>query len=815
MKKQNNTLALPLITLYDGILFPGTILHVPVYDPRNAYTAAKAINDESNVFCVLAIDPTPGTVISKDTLAPVGVVAKVRQFLRGDRTTPPEVILEGMFRMVLDGVERTDDGLLCRLDEFVPEPYKADSRYDSALRRKVTTLLKEYITKADSSEITEPEGMENAAKLSIGDFADTVASCMLSLSAARQQTVLETANERERLESVLSALKGELDYFELEGDIDSKVHSAMDDNQREFYLREQLRIINEELGEVSGDDVSVYSEKLAKLSLPEKIKSKLAEEIQRLGRMQEVSPDASIIRTYLDKCLALPWNIFTEDDFNLEKARAVLDRDHYGMKEVKDRIIEYLAAISRAPKLKGQIICLAGPPGVGKTSIGKSIAEATGRKYERLSLGGVDDEAELRGHRRTYIGAMPGRIINAMINAGSMNPLILLDEVDKLGSGGFRGDPAAALLEILDGEQNFEFTDHYIDFPFDLSNVLFVTTANDKFAIPDALRDRMEIIELPSYTHTEKFNIAKKHLIPKQRKAHNIKASELRITDAAVNAIIEHYTREAGVRVLERNIAKICRKADIRFLKGETKVSVTPKNLSDYLGAAKIREDDDDNSDAVGAVNGLAWTSVGGVIMNCEVIAFPGTGKVKVTGSLGGVMKESVGIALSLVRSRAAEYGIRSDYYKKHDIHVHFPEGAVPKDGPSAGITITTALFSAFSDTPVRGDVAMTGEITLRGNVLPIGGLREKTMAAYRRRINTVIIPEKNLPDLEEIDEEVKNNIRFVPVRTIDEVLKTAFVKMPEPIEDPEDPTADPTDDESSYSDQNEPLSLSCNIQND
>ena len=779
---------LPIITLYDCVLYPGAMMHLPLFDPRNIFTVAKAVSEDREVFCVLVKDPKPGTQINEDNLHHVGVTATVRQFLRGDRTTPPEVVLEGGSRMIINSIDPTDEGLVCRLTEFPKtEDTRGNKRYDRALLRKVRTLFNLYMSRVERNIGDIPDLPDNVGETALGIAADSVASNMVTLSTEQQQLILECQNGRDRLELVLSGLEGELDFFELEGKIDNKVHSAMDDNQREFYLREQLRVISEELGEVGGDDVSVYSEKLAALTLPEKVRSKLAEEIQRLGRMPEASPDSSVIRTYLDKCLALPWNIFSEEDFSLDKARKILDRDHYGMKDVKDRIIEYLAAIARAPKLKGQIICLAGPPGVGKTSIGKSIAEATGRKYERLSLGGVDDEAELRGHRRTYIGSMPGRIINAMINAGTMNPLILLDEVDKLGSGGFRGDPAAALLEILDGEQNCEFTDHYVDFPFDLSNVLFVTTANNKYAIPDALRDRMEVIELPSYTHTEKFNIAKKHLIPKQRKEHNIKASELKITDAAVNSIIENYTAEAGVRILERNIAKICRKADIRFLNGESKVSVTPKNLADFLGTPKHRDNERDNSDAVGAVNGLAWTSIGGVIMKCEVITFPGSGKVKVTGSLGDVMKESVGIALSLVRSRAARYGIKSNYYRKTDIHVHFPEGAIPKDGPSAGITITTALFSALSDTPVRGDVAMTGEITLRGNVLPIGGLREKAMAAYRHGKKTVIIPEMNIPDLDEIDDEVKNSITFIPVKTIDEVLRNAFTGMPDPVSPAED----------------------------
>lgn len=518
-------------------------------------------------------------------------------------------------------------------------------------------------------------------------------------------------------------------------------------------------------------------------AMNENAKKKLLGECRRLQRMSPASPDANVLRTYIEKCLEIPWGKYSKEKTKISAAVKVLERDHYGLKDVKERITEMLAARIVSPEIKGQIICLAGPPGVGKTSIAKSIATATGRNYARMSLGGVRDEAEIRGHRRTYIGAIPGRIIDALVNAGTMNPLILLDEVDKL-SADVKGDPSSALLEALDAEQNHSFRDHYVELPVDLSQVLFITTANDKNAIPDALRDRMEVIDITSYTFEEKFHIAKKHLLPKQMKEHALTKDALRVTDGAIRAVIEGYTREAGVRKLERQIAKICRKKTLAIANGESgKTVVDESMLESLLGIRKFRDDANENEDAVGVVNGLAWTSVGGELLKAEALIMDGTGKLETTGSLGDVMVESVKAAVSFIRSRCDSLGIASDFYKTKDIHVHFPEGAVPKDGPSAGITVTTALVSALTGRPVSAKIAMTGEVTLRGRVLAIGGLREKAMAAYRMNIPTVIIPAQNVPDLQEIDDAVKEKITFIPVRHVDEVLELALCELPEAAE--------------------------------
>ncbi len=554
----------------------------------------------------------------------------------------------------------------------------------------------------------------------------------------------------------------------------------MDRNQKEYYLREQMRIIEEELGEAEGDDIGSLRRMIEESAMSEEAKKKLLGECRRLQRMSPASPDANVLRTYIEKCLEIPWGKYSKEKTAINTAIKVLERDHYGLKDVKERIVEMLAARIVSPGIKGQIICLAGPPGVGKTSIAKSIATATGRNYARMSLGGVRDEAEIRGHRRTYIGSIPGRLIDALVNAGTMNPLILLDEVDKLSSD-VKGDPSSALLEALDAEQNHAFRDHYIELPVDLSQVLFITTANDKNAIPEALRDRMEVIDIASYTYEEKFHIAKKHLLPKQMKEHALTKNDLRVTDGALRAVIEGYTREAGVRKLERQIAKICRKKTLAIAKGETgKLTVDENMLESLLGIRRFREDESETEDAVGVVNGLAWTSVGGELLKAEAIVVDGTGKLETTGSLGDVMIESVKAAVSFIRSRSEVLGIASDFYKTKDIHVHFPEGAVPKDGPSAGITVTTALVSALTGRPVSAKIAMTGEVTLRGRVLAIGGLREKAMAAYRMNIPTVIIPAQNVADLQEVDEAVKERITFIPVRHVDEVLELALCEKPE-----------------------------------
>ena len=601
----------------------------------------------------------------------------------------------------------------------------------------------------------------------------------LNIDIEDKQRILEESNYVKRLELLAGVLESENDILNVEHDIFEKVKEQVDQNQREYYLREQLKAITDELGEGENvqEEADVYRRKIEELHLESEVRDKLLEETDRLSKMPPNSHESSVIRGYLDTCLALPWNKKTAEKIDLEKAKKQLDKNHYGLEKVKERILELLAVRKLAPDIKGQIICLVGPPGVGKTSIAKDIAAAMGRKYTRISLGGMKDESDIRGHRKTYIGAMPGRIMNAVKLAGSRNALILLDEIDKMGND-FRGDPASAMLEVLDPEQNFAFRDHYIEVPFDLSDILFITTANDMSTIPEPLFDRMEVIELSSYTREEKFQIAKRHLVKKEMKRHGLTAKELKITDDAIYALLDFYTREAGVRNLERIIGSLCRKAAKKIVAGGTsKVVINGDNITDFLGVKKYKPETIQSENSVGLVNGLAWTSVGGDMLQVEVAILDGGGKIELTGNLGDVMKESARTAISYVRSCTDKYGIEHDFYKTKDIHIHVPEGAVPKDGPSAGITLCTAIVSALANIPVRREVAMTGEITLRGRVLPIGGLREKTMAAYRAGIKTVIIPQDNMPDLEEIDPVVKEALSFVPASEVETVLKAALIR--------------------------------------
>jgi len=580
-----------------------------------------------------------------------------------------------------------------------------------------------------------------------------------------------------RLTVLLSVLTKEIEILAVENEIHAQVKESINRNQRNVVLREQMRIISSQLEGEDMDEEDDYHLKISELDLEEEISSKLHKEADRLTKLPPASQESFVIRNYLDTVLELPWNKESKSKVNIKKAESILDKDHYGLKKVKERILESIAVYAMNPDVKGQIICLVGPPGVGKTSIGRSIAKALGRKYVRISLGGVRDESDIRGHRKTYVGAMPGRIINAMIQAGTKNPLILFDELDKM-SNDFRGDPSAAMLEVLDGEQNKEFRDHYIELPFDLSDVMFITTANTTQTIPAPLLDRMEVIDITSYTRDEKFHIAKDHLIPKQIKQHGLKNTQMKISEDGIFKLIDSYTKEAGVRNLERNIGSLCRKTAKEIVYGNTKkIKFTSKNINEYLGVEKHISESRSDKDETGLVNGLAWTSVGGVLMPLEVLVLDGKGTTEVTGSLGDVMKESAKIAVSYSRSVADKYSIDKEFYKNKDIHIHAPEGAVPKDGPSAGVTMVTAMISALSGIKVRSDVAMTGEITLHGKVLPIGGLREKTMAAYKEGIKTVIIPAKNKPDLEEVDDVVKENIRFVLAETIEDVLDNALVK--------------------------------------
>lgn len=771
-----NMLSVPVLALRGLVIFPDMTLHFDVGRSASIAALKYALSHNEKIFLVTQRDISEENPLITG-LYRTGVIGTVKQILRiSESEKTLRVIVEGERRAVISELISTKPFLRGLVSLREDRPVTADNYdYETALIRHTHEAFADY---CDAATRIPGDLFTKMIKITdSGLLSDKIAG-EIFLPVDEKQHLLDELDPIKRLEYLLVVLSHETELLILEERINNQVQEQMDKNQHEYYLREQLKAIYDELGE--GEDTPEESDKyimkIKKSAIPEESKEKLFEEVRRLAKMSSSAPDANVIRTYLDKCLALPWGIYTQDNLKLTNARRVLDAEHYGLKDVKERIIEVLAARALSPNIKGQIICLAGPPGVGKTSIARSVATAMNKNYARISLGGVRDEAEIRGHRRTYIGAIPGRIINALIDAKSANPLILLDEIDKL-NGDFKGDPAAALLEVLDGEQNNTYCDHFIELPFDLSKVLFITTANDKYAIPEPLRDRMDIIDLGSYTHEEKFNIAKKHLIPKQLKEHNIDKKQLKFTDKAIRTMIDGYTKEAGVRQLERLIAKIARKSAVRFVDGfDGTISVSDKNTAEFLGPVKFREDLTKNSDEIGLVNGLAWTSVGGEMLQVEVSILDGSGKLELTGSLGDVMKESAKTAVSLVRSQAAQFQIDKDFYKTKDIHIHVPEGAVPKDGPSAGVTMTTALLSALASVPVKGDVAMTGEITLRGRVLPIGGLKEKSMAAYRHGMKKVIIPYENAPDIEEIDEAVKEKLTFVPVKHISEVLSEALV---------------------------------------
>ncbi len=775
-EKQNTAerpkMILPVLALRGLALFPGMVLHFDVGRKKSLLALNAAMHGNQMVLLVpqedlREDDPPP------EHLCPVGVVARVRQVLR-QSGEGIRVLVEGKHRAGIAEILQEEPFLLAEVERLTDKRV-ANYQKGEALMRMVKEAFQSYAEKAPRMAPDVMIGVQSAEKP--GELADYIAANVMQ----DYNSKLELLCERSpiiRLQKLLLMLKNESDLLELENEIGDKVREQVDTNQREYYLREQLKVILDELGDGDNpqDDAEEYRQKIAKLALPDEIAQQLNKECSRLAKMPMGSHEANVVRNYLDACLELPWNISSKVSIDLHKAQKVLDKDHYGLEKVKERILEMLAVRKLAPDIKGQIICLVGPPGVGKTSIAKSIAKAVGVQYVRVALGGVRDESDIRGHRRTYIGAMPGRIIAAIKQAGTNNPLILLDEIDKLGND-FRGDPTSALLEVLDAEQNNTFHDHYIDLPFDLSHVLFITTANDAGAIPAPLLDRMDVIELSSYTHEEKFQIAKKYLLPKQLKKHGILPKQLHVSDNALHEIIDGYTREAGVRNLERTLAKLLRKAARQFASGqEKKITVDVKNLEEFLGARKFKRDMPDQRDEVGVVTGLAWTAVGGETMPIEVAVMEGSGKLELTGSLGDVMKESAHAALTCVRCRAEQLQIKPDFYKTCDIHIHVPEGAVPKDGPSAGIAMATALASALSKRPVRHDVAMTGEITLRGKVLPIGGLKEKSMAAYRQGIKTVIIPKDNQPDLDEIDPAVKEAVTFVPVEYVDAVLQQALL---------------------------------------
>ena len=762
----------PTLALRGITVFPGALFHFDVGRQKSIQAMEHAMANGQRIFLVTQRDmgvDDPG----QDDLFGIGTYCRVRQILRipGDNI---RVLVEGRQRAMLQCITQ-DTPFLTADIELLPEiePSRRTKR-DMAMIRSAQEAFITYA--ALLPQMASDVMMKVMSGGDLGELSDYIAQ-NTQMSFDKKQLLLETQDPRRRMELLLRMLTQETDILQLEQDIQDKVKVQMDKGQRDYYLREQIKAINEELGE--GEDAlseaQEYLAKIAEKHLPQEVEDKLIKEAKRLGKMQSSSPESGISRNYLDICLDLPWNDVKKENNDIQKARAVLDEDHYGLDKVKERILEFFAVKNLTGGVKGQILCLAGPPGVGKTSVAQSIARCMGRDYARLSLGGVRDEAEIRGHRKTYIGAMPGRIITALRQAGSRNCLILIDEIDKLGSD-YKGDPASALLEVFDTEQNGAFRDHFVELPFDLSDVLFITTANDKSAIPGPLLDRMEVIDLPGYTDLEKIQIARKHIIPKQLKKHGLKAQNFRLDDGALQMLIASYTRESGVRTMERLIAKLCRKTAKHMTEtGKRSLHFTESNLPDYLGVPIFSPEKPLEQPECGVVNGLAWTSAGGEMLEVEAIAVDGTGKVELTGNLGAVMKESAQAAVTYLRSRAKELELPPDFHTKKDIHIHFPEGAVPKDGPSAGITTATAVFSALSGRKVPKNIAMTGEITLRGRVLPIGGLREKTMAAYRNHADTVIIPAENKKDLADIDPLVREHLSFILAEHMDQVLDAVF----------------------------------------
>lgn len=772
---------LPCIATRDIVLFPNMTLHFDIARERSLNALNNAMKADRRIFLTAQKDirveePTRSDVYN------IGVVAQIKQVVKSDDRNVTRVFVEGICRGELEEMYVIDGDALECTTKLLPtyEKTQAEGEEITALMREVKRLFKSY------TERVPRMPRELIVSVHTASDAQTLfenVAYNIFIPTPERQALLEAATVDDKLELLAAILGKEIEVMSIEKEIQDRVAVHFDKIQKEAYLREQLRIISDELGESYdeldelGEDDKYYNEILA-LGLGEEHQEKLLSELRRMRKMPPTSQEAALISEYLDTCIALPWHNASDETYDVVKAQKILDKDHYGLTKVKERILETIAVKQLSPEVRGQIICLYGPPGVGKTSIGKSIAKALGRKYVRVSLGGVNDEADVRGHRKTYIGAMPGRILDAIKRSGVNNPVMLLDEIDKLTSN-TRGDPAAALLEALDSEQNKEFRDHYVEIPFDLSRVMFITTANELDTIPAPLLDRMEVIELSSYTREEKLNIAKKHLVPKQLRENGLKAAQVKFTQSAIYKLIDSYTKEAGVRKLERQIASLCRKAAAKIVRGEAeKISFTEKNIKDFLGAEKIKPEVMAGRQEIGVVNGLAWTSAGGVLMPLEAIVLDGKGKVEATGSLGDVMKESATIAVSYCRSVAKQYGIDPEFYSKKDIHIHAPEGAVPKDGPSAGVTLVTALVSVLSGRPVRGDVAMTGEITLTGRVLPIGGLREKTMAAYKNGIKTVIIPMANKPDLDEVDEKVLEGMEFVFAERISDVLEKALVSQ-------------------------------------
>ena len=762
---------MPILALRGLTVFPEQTVHFDVGRPKSVKALDAAMKADQTIMLVpqkdiLVDDPKLVDLYS------IGTICKVKQVLRAQGENL-RVLVTGISRASIMEVNQTDP-YMSGIVESVPEQNEHDSPRSRALRREAVNVYGMYIEQTEQpAQVVQ---LKILASESNAFIADTIAQNS-GIDFKDKAKLLCQLNSTKRLEMTVKLIKQEVEVLRLESDIQQKTRSSIDQNQKDYYLREQMKVIREELGE--GDEESEFSEyiqKIQALKLDEASEKKLLKDVERIRKQPFGSSEAAVLRNYLDTLLELPWNKKTKERIDIGIARKILDQDHFGMEKVKERILEAIAVRQMAPEMPPQIICLVGPPGVGKTSISYSIAKSLNRKMARISLGGVHDEAEIRGHRKTYVGAMPGRIMTAMTQAGSCNPLLLLDEIDKLGSD-HRGDPSAALLEVLDAEQNHTYRDHYLEVPYDLSDVMFITTANTLDTVPRPLLDRMEVIELGSYTDEEKLMIANDHLIPKQLKKHGLKKAQLRITDDAIREIITCYTRESGVRNLERSFGEICRKSAMRILSMETpkRITVTGNNIEDFLGIRKFLPDRLPCADQVGLVTGLAWTSVGGETLEVEVNVMDGTGKLELTGNLGDVMKESAHAALSYIRTNAEKLGISTDFYKTKDIHVHFPEGAVPKDGPSAGVTMCTAIVSALTGRSVRRDIAMTGEISLRGRVMRIGGLKEKTMAALRHGIRTVIIPKENERDLEEIDQTVRRQLNFISAQTVDTVLNAAL----------------------------------------
>lgn len=771
----NNFEDIPVVPLRGLVVYPNMTLHFDVGRKKSVAALNTAMDTHQMIFLVSQIDSSIEDPSERDVYE-VGVICKVKQMIKIPNSSNLRVIVEGIARASIVTMYTDGDHFNAVVDRAPIYDVEVSAENTAYIR----TVKKEYEVYAS---IFKKISNEVVAKIicceDIAELTDYI--CENSFfSFSDKQAMLEEFDPQERIKKLTVLLKKETTSLEIEAEIQDKLQKEIDKGQREYYLREEMKVISDELGEGETplEEADEYKTKVNNLKCSDEIKSKLLKECEKLIKMPSGSHEGTVVRTYLDKCLEIPFGKYSKDRINLERSRKILDADHYGLDKVKTRIIESLAVLKRNPEYNGQIICLYGPPGVGKTSIVKSLAKSMNRKYVRIALGGVHDEAEIRGHRKTYIGSMPGRIMQAIIDAGTMNPIVLLDEIDKVGND-YKGDPSSALLEALDPEQNNSFNDHYIDFPIDLSKVLFITTANDTSTISAPLHDRMEIIELNSYSIEEKFNIAKQHLVKKELKKHNLSAREFKISDDAIYKIIECYTREAGVRSLEKNIATLCRKATVDLENGKKSFKVTDKNLSDYLGVEKYSKDEIPKENQIGVVNGLAWTQVGGTMLPIEISALDGTGKIELTGNLGDVMKESAKTAVSYVRSRTKEYGIESDFYKTKDIHIHAPEAAIPKDGPSAGLAITTALVSELTGVPIKRNVAMTGEISLKGKALPIGGLKEKSMAAYKAGCDTVIIPKDNFKDLSEICDEVKTAVRFIPVSSFDEVMIQALEYIP------------------------------------